>query len=446
MTRNTAIVGAPLRRYITLAGAPTWRIPPFKARQAEAPDEDDVYMAEWMEDQLDNLATPLPTVVMAGAMSRWNGCTIQVWRARRTPDGMVGLADLVDRPMHTIERWTLDDDGTVLGVVQRGPDGKEYVIDRARMVWSRDIPLTDSPAGVGIFRQLAEAVRELEALFKMLHQGLETDLGGIPIVYAPIEELKARISETIGNGQFTQDDFTNAIRRLVSFVQNHVRTKETGLVFDSGPVTVNGVATSMPRYKVELLQAGGQSFGSILEAIKQKLWEIAIVTGFEYLLLGADGSGSLAMAQIKTADAYRLVSSFLNAYAVTLQRDVFRPFWALNGRDPMRAPRPVWNRKEFEAAVSGAATLLGALAGAGVTVDRTDALVREVVTDAGYSPLEARDEDEVLGPVDERTANRYGLGGKPDEGDKGEVDAEDGDDLEDDDTDEPPAAPAKKGR
>ena len=40
---------------------------------------------------------------------------------------------------------------------------------------------------------------------------------------------------------------------------------------------------------------------------------------------GADGSGSLAMAKVKTADAYRLIAGFLNAYAITIQRDVLRP-------------------------------------------------------------------------------------------------------------------------
>ncbi len=412
MARNVAMVGAPLRRYLTLAGAPGWKVPAWKARDAEQPEADDVLLAEFAEDQLMNLATPWPSVVMTGAMSRWNGSTIQVWSARKIAEGehagMVGLADIVDRPMHTIDEWTVDESGNVIGVVQVAPmTSQKYPIERGRMVWSRDIPITDSPAGVGIFRQVAEAVRELEALFKQLHQGLETDLGGIPVLYGPIDEIKKLVGTASGpNGRtFTEADFQTAIAALITFARNHVRTKETGLVLDSGTQLVNGMPSAVPRYKVELLQAGGKSHDALLEAIKGKLWEIAILTGFEYLLLGADGSGSLAMAKIKTNDAYRLVSSFLNMYAIVIQRDVLRPLWLLNGRDPMRVPLPTWDRLEFADVAEAAAAVLNPLSGAGLSLDRRDKLVNEVITRTGFSGLEDHGDEE----PDPATARRFGL-------------------------------------
>ena len=444
MARNVAMVGAPLRRYLTLAGAPGWKVPAWKARDVEAPDADDVLMAEFAEDQLANLATPWPTVVMSAAMSRWNGSTIQVWAARAISDGehagMVGLADVVDRPMHTIEEWTVDERGNVVGVVQRAPQGAGmHPIDRARMVWSRDIPITDSPAGVGIFRQVSEAVRQLEALFKQLHQGLETDLAGIPVVYGPIDAVKRLVNTTVGGRTFTEADYRSAIADLITFANNHVRTKETALVLDSGMhKTVAGDPSGAPLYKVELLTTGGKSHDALLEAIKGKLWEIAILTGFEYLLLGADGGGSLAMARIKTNDAYRLVSSFLNMFAIVVQRDILRPLWALNGRDPMHAPLPTWDRLEFTDVAEAAGAVLNPLSAAGVTLDRNDKLVNEIIARTGFSPLEA-DPDP---GIDEEAASRFGIGKPKGDGPEGlDPDLEDqADELED----EPPAKVGKR--
>lgn len=400
MIKNRPAVGAPLRRYLELVGAPKWTIPAYKPRHVDAAIPEDQERAEFAEDQLANLATPWPVVVMAGAMSRWNGATIQVWVAKVLPDGRVGLADIVDRPMHTIEQWFTAADGSLIGVGQRPPqDATLYPIDRARMVYSRDLPMNDSPAGVGILRQVAEAVRELEALFRQLHQGLETDLGGIPVVYAPIDALAKMINTKVGGRTFTQGDFDNAIADLIKFAKNHVRTKETGLVVDSAPhKNPDGTSAGVPSYKVEVLTAGGKAHGDLLEAIKQKLWEIAIVTGFEYLYLGADGSGSLAMAKVKTADAYRLISGFLNAYAITIQRDVLRPLWALNGWDPMTAPTPTWDRLEFGEIGEVAQSILGPLTQAGILLDRSDEIVNAIVTRTGLPAIDAPDEAALMVP------------------------------------------------
>jgi len=412
MVRNRPAVGAPLRRYLELVGAPKWTVPAYKPRHADAATPEDQARAEFAEDQLANLATPWPVVVMAGAMSRWNGAAIQVWTAKPLPDGRVGLADIADRPMHTIEQWYVDEHGAVSGVGQRPPqDSALYTIPRGRMVYSRDLPISDRPDGDGIFRMVAEAVRELEALFKQLHQGLETDLGGIPVVYAPIEALKKMIGQKVGNRTFTDADFTAAISDLVTFARNHVRTKETGLVLDSGAHKgVDGGPAGPPLYKVEVLSAGGKAHDALLEAIKTKLWEIAIVTGFEYLYLGADGSGSLAMAKVKTADAYRLIAGFLNAYAITIQRDVLRPLWALNGWDPLTAPTPTWDRLEFGEIAEVAAGILGPLTAAGIMLDRSDEIVNAIVTRTGLPSIDAPDEATLMVPGRAAAADAAGIG------------------------------------
>lgn len=397
--RNVGIVGAPVRRFLEFVGAPGWSVPAYD----DTPEQ--IERAEFAKAQLANLATPWRVATQTACMSRFNGATVQAWTARVLPDGRVGLADVADRPMHTITRWLVDDAKRVIGVVQTDTTtGAEFQIPRERMVWSLDVPLTDSPAGVGIYRHIAEPVRELNALRKMSRQGFETDLSGIPVAYAPVAEVKSMIGKTKpGGGLYSQADYTAAIADVLTFSTNHVRTKETGLVLDSGAHRdIAGNPNGPPLYKLELLQAGGQAHAPVLEAMRDVRWEIAICTGFEDLLLGADGSGSLAMQKAKTVDRYRLISGALNAWAEVVQRDILRPLWALNGWDPMEAPLPTWDRGEFESVIEVLAGVLGPLASVGVQFDRSNpgdlALINAALARVGLPPLEADDADLLLGP------------------------------------------------
>jgi hypothetical protein len=405
--RNVSIVGAGLRRYTEFLGAPEWRVPPWD----DSPES--IERAEFADRQLKNLATPWRTVVQTGGQARLDGAAIQVWAARKLPDGRIGLADVVSRPMHTIERWELDAEGKLLGVWQRAPqDAAEHFLERGRMVFTQDIPLTDSPAGVGIMRHLAEPARELRELRKMLLQGLETDLTGIPVMWAPIERLRAQIGQAKpGGGTYSAADFQSDIAGATNLAGNPIKGKKTALLFDSTPFQgIDGGLTGPRQYDVQLLSSGGRAHAVVAERIRAVMWDLAIILGVEYLLLGADGSGSLAMAQAKTLDFYRLVIGALNGYAEVVQRDVLRPLWALNGWDPETAPRPVFDKLEFLDVVQVMTTALPALATAGVPLDRRDLeLVNTMLARLGLPPLQDHEGDLLLDPKRQQMARDLGL-------------------------------------
>ncbi len=409
--RNVAIVGAGLRRFSEFVGSPAWDVPPFD----DTPES--IERAAFAKKQIDNLGTPWSAIVQTAAMSRFDGAAIQVWAARRMPDGKIGLSDIVSRPMHTIERWDIDADGRLLGVWQRGTGtGEVFYIERGRMVFSPDIPITDSPAGVGIMRHIAESVRERGELRKMLFQGLETDLSGVPVMYAPIERLRKLINTTVGGKTYTEADFKRDISGVVDVANNPIRTKKSAMVLDSTPhPSLDGTASSGVRqFDVQLLSAGGRSHQVVHEVMRSTTWDIAIVLGVEYLLLGADGGGSLAMAQAKTLDFYRMIIGALRQFAQVAQRDILRPLWALNGWDPETAPRPTFDKLEFLDVVQVMTGLLPAIAAAGVPLDRRDLeLVNAVLSHAGLPPLHEHEGDLMIDGPRAALAGRLGLDRAP---------------------------------
>ncbi len=154
-----------------------------------------------------------------------------------------------------------------------------------------------------------------------------------------------------------------------------------------------------------------------------------MLIGFEHLLLGADGAGSLAMHASKIAGTLRIVTSKLNRIAEVMRRDVLRPLWIVNGWDPKTVPTLTWDALEFadlEKIVDSISKLLTAAA---VEPGRADALVEKILANQGLPPLTARDDEEVMLRRREEAQAAAGLGKKPAAGD--EPDVEDPDEEDD---------------
>lgn len=402
--RNVVTVGLGLRTYLTFTGLPTWTVEAWKARDAEEPTPDDKERAEWLDDQLRRISWR--TRVQEGSLATWDGLSFQAWTLRLDKDGRYGIDELLHLPPHTIERWMLDERGQVLGIVQRNPsDGTEHPIERARLVWHRDLPITDHPEGAGILRQLGEAVRQMKALLQLQHKGFEHDVSGIPAVFGPLLEKRKQIGKQVGGRVYTAADFDAEFRDVMAFADAKVR-KGAGLILDSSTYpNSDGSPSNIPLWKLEVLAAPSTSHAVIAQEIRRLSWEILAMAGLEYLLLGQDGSGSLAMATAKMAGTLRVVTSVLNGIAETFRRDLVMPLWAWNGWDPETAPTLTWAAIELQDIPSAMAAVGDFLQKAGASPDRVEEIVNFFLEHLGAPRMKAYDDaDLVLRREEERAA------------------------------------------
>jgi hypothetical protein len=419
--RNIPPVGLGIRMYLTLGGLPTWSVVPYKADDAEEATPEDIERAQWLGKQVRSMETQWADAVMTAMLSTLDGFTLQAWMFKRLADGRFGLADLEHRPPHTIERWTHDENGKVIGVVQRAPnDGAEIPISMDRLVWTKDLPLTDHPEGVGVLRQLAECVRQMQELLKYQNKGFEKDVNGIPIVYGPIMEKRGLINQQKNGRTYTQADFDAEFRDVLRFVDANVR-KGAGLALDSStyPDTAQS-PTPVRRWHAEVLHAQASSFQALEARIDRLVWQILALIGFEYLLLGQDGGGSLAMHASKMQGAIRVVRSVLNRIAETFRRQLVMPLWKWNGWDPETAPTLAWAELALKDVSNVAATLGDLLTKAGIEPGRADHIVNEVLSEQGLSELKPYDDADLVlrrEEAREAAAEAAGLGdgGEPED-------------------------------
>lgn len=339
LVRDVSIIGAGVRLFLNLISNAVWTVNP-----PENLNENEAAVAQGYADQayamLYDMTTSWSSVVRKTAAFRLHGFTIQEWTAKRNPDGSIGLLDIEHRPQKTIQRWKRDKGGTVESVIQRVPGFADVELPRSKIVYAVDDTLTDSPEGVGLFRHLAPTAARLETFLALEEIGFTTDLRGIPIARAPLAEMRQEVLDAGPSGSDARAKAearrSSLLQPLRNWLDKHVRNEKSGMLLPSDPYLAAGVDKSttpsqVPKWALELLSGDSTSFDSMANAVNRMNQELARLLGVEHLLLGADGSGSLALARSKVGTFYLTVTSTLLDLCEIYDRDVLAPLAELNG-------------------------------------------------------------------------------------------------------------------
>lgn len=324
---NVSIVSAGLRYFLNLVGKAGWKVEPAD----DSPQAQEI--ADFVEAAMDDMASSWPRIVRRTAGYRIYGFSLQEWVAKRTADGRLNMKDVHPRPQHTIERWDCNMDGEILGVIQCSPQtSEELYIPRNKLVYAVDDAISDSPEGFGLLRHIVEPAQRLQRLEQLEAFGYETDLRGIPIIKAPLAELQSLVEK----GEITPKQAADAIAPLQAFMEKHTRNPQLALMIDSTPYQSEDEAqrpSNTPMYDVSLLssQTDNSSMEAAAMAIERLNREIARVLGVEHLLLGGDGTGSLALSRDKTQNFGLVVDSTLSELEDVFEKDFARMLVLLNG-------------------------------------------------------------------------------------------------------------------
>lgn len=379
---NTAIVGAGVRFYLNLIADAQWTVQPAIKDSREAQE-----YADFVESCRTGMTTSWAKIVRRSALYLFHGFSIQEWTAiKRDSDGAIGFKDIESRPQHTIERWDIDESGTLLGVGQVSPQtSQELYIPRSRMIYLVDDALTDSPDGIGWFRHLAEPNHRLRGFLKLEAIGLQRDLSGVPIGRAPLTKL----DEMVTAGQITEDQKAAALATINKFLRAEIKMENTSILFDSqlweSMASDGPKVSSTPMWGVELLNGSTTSLPALANAIDRELHEMARIIGVENLLVGAQQTGSLALAADKTQTMFLGVNSALRDIGESFSRDTIDPLWTLNSFPPEMKPKLVPDKASF-ADVKAMVDVLEGLSRSGAVIMPDDPAINAIREAQGLPP------------------------------------------------------------
>jgi hypothetical protein len=367
---NDPLLGGILWLFEMLMRRVKWTVEPPETQTDSQAAKDGVAFTTRM--LFEDLARPFPEVIgEVASMFQFGYAPIEVTYALAEDGpakGQLVVQKLDLRLQRSIVRWHFDDEtGAVLGCWQQDTARRQHgevFIPRHKLALFRTTTKGDNPEGRSLLRACYktymrnQVLQEAEARAALRASGfvLATVPGALLATTASPEE-KARLA-------------------AIKVVVENLAADRQGAVILPSDVDRE---TKQPLYGVSYVVADGQRSADMSPLIERGDKRMAGSLLAEFMLLGLDGGGSLALGQTKTQLFLTAVQGMVDIIAAEFNRAVIAPWWRLRGEDP--AIRPVLKGGGVGPAdlTALAGLLTQAIAAGVITADDTlEAFVRSV--------------------------------------------------------------------
>lgn len=253
-------------------------------------------------------------------------------------DGLVGIAGLKTRPQPSVAKWNFSEDGrTLLSIsqsiaalensylFQSQTDENGFIeIPRDKFLLFRTDPSGGNPEGSSILKAAYLAYKQLTLLTEHMLTGVAKDTQGLPLLQIPPQYMDPNASAE----QKAVYDSCKAI------VDNLASGQQRGIVFPKS----YDPETKQSLFEVSLLESKGGKAYDVLAIIKALQVSILSVLSCDAVTMSADQAGSLSLQDGDTNLLAMQVSYRLSETANTLNTDLVRQLWELNGFDTAEMP------------------------------------------------------------------------------------------------------------
>lgn len=224
-------------------------------------------------------------------------------------DGSYALLDkLAPRGQDTVYRWLLAQNGDIEGVEQVTGSGQRAVLAYNKLLHYRTRVERNNPEGRSILRTawipyyFQKHLQQIEAI------GIERDLSGLPVV-------------TLPDGANTdENDTTSDASKAAKIVRNIRNDEQAGLVKPFG-------------WEFELASTGGARAFDTDKIIRRYESRILMSALAQFLLLGQDGVGSLALSGDQSDFFTMAINTIASIISDTFTDQIIPNLMILNGYD-----------------------------------------------------------------------------------------------------------------
>lgn len=283
------------------------------------------------------LPKPFANVVPKAAMAWANGFSLHAAALGRRPDGSVVFTDIAHRPPHTIDKWLRKSPQDPWdSVEQRITDGRVYSIPLSECLYIVNDAFSDSPEGMGVLRLVVERLRRISNYEAREGTEVFSSLGGVPVARVPIDQINKAV-EGLPEGE-REGRKAAMLELITSFIRDRIKTPEKlqYLILDSAVfegVDPN-VISSIYKWSIEILKGEMQGLPEVRKIISDLDLDVARVLGVEWVYMGGNSTGSLAMHADKTAMFAATLQGDANMIARCADQQLVRRLIVANGLDP----------------------------------------------------------------------------------------------------------------
>lgn len=398
MSDNDAIVGAVLYVIGTLVRQVEWTVEP--ADESEAAKAEAAFVESCIADTSHTFEAFLDEA-LSMLVYGWSYFEI-VYKLRRGEaqegggagsahdDGRIGWRKIEIRGQDTLDRWEIDEHGSLRGLWQAadtttGLYAPAFVPIEKSLLF-RPKRHKGNPEGRSILRNavrswsFAKRMQEIEAI------GVERDLAGLPVFEVPPEILAAGATPA-------QQQIRSLLERLVQQIR---RDEREGLLIPASERTGPDGTVIKTGYKFSLLSSSGKRALDTNAIITRYEQRIAMSVLGEFVMLGMQNVGSRSLASSKTDMFTLALGALLGEIASTFNRYAIARLMRLNRVAPELWPSLAYGDIETPP-LEEIGAYITSLANAGFAMTNNAALERQLLSYAGLP--EPTDEDVVETPA-----------------------------------------------
>src|SRR3990167_2787536 len=204
----------------------------------------------------------------------------------------------------TVYRWLFDADGEITGLVQQAIGYPIETIPIERIILYRTTVYRNNPEGRSVLRNSWTPYYFGKNMMQIEGIGVERDIAGTPKV-----KLPPNADTTAGS-----DD----MNRAEQVVRNLRNDEQAGVVEPDG-------------WEISLLSSGGARLFDTDKIITRYDSRMLMSVGAQFLLLGQNGSGSLALSRDQTDFFVMFANSIAEMIAENFTEYAVKPLLRLNG-------------------------------------------------------------------------------------------------------------------
>lgn len=343
-------VNAALTLYANLIGKVKWKfLPPTDATEEEK------RQAKIINEMMHDMEQPWGEFINDVMSAQVYGFSIheKVFRRRlkdsgsKFNDGLIGWKKLPIRNQETIDKFIFSDDGNeIKGVKQdltlvhdmynrySSRTDKTVVLPRAKFMHFRVGRHKGDPFGKSPLRDAYLAWRYLTIVEEIESNGVAKDLVGFPVLKLP--------------PMYLSPDATPEQKAIRTYYENVMRNLQINQ--QSALILPNAYdpETRQPLFELELLSLDGKK-GMDTDKIKTYYKNLILTSLFaDVLVLGQGATGSFALGQIKNSLSGSAAEALLETFTETINQDLIRHTYELNGWDVARMGRMDYENLEAD--------------------------------------------------------------------------------------------------
>lgn len=315
MRRNSPIIGAMLYYHEMAVRKVSWN---FVNRADKKADDKRV---DFLNYSRENMTQSWNEFVSEALSFMWAGYSLFWVNYKRDDNNSLIWDTFSPRAQNTVQQWLLNypgdkyydsnkRNGEILGFIQSAPP--TYASEELRMerlLHFRTRAERNNPEGISLLRNawvpyyFAKNLQSIEAI------GFERDLNGMPVItMSP-------------NADVNEDNPNSDVSKAKEIVRNLRVDEQAGVTLPA-------------EWDLKLLSSTGRGFAAIGSTIQRYESRMLMAMLSQFIMLGQDGVGSLALSKDSTSIAEMIVNATADIIAETFTKQELPRILKLNGYDP----------------------------------------------------------------------------------------------------------------